>query len=71
VIVLAVVARVAADPLRLYAFVVAPIGLVVSWLADLALYLSRAYRGTTGQGVLALMSLHVIAGIITVLLLRA
>jgi hypothetical protein len=71
VIVFAVVARVTADPVRLYTFVVAPIGLVVSWLFDLALYVTRAFPGTTGRGVLALMSLHVIAGVITVLLLRA
>jgi hypothetical protein len=71
VIVFAVVARVAADPVRLYTFVVAPIGLIISWLFDLALYVTRAFPGTTGRGVLALMSLHVIAGVITVLLVRA
>jgi hypothetical protein len=71
VIVFAIVARAAADPLWMFTFVVAPIGLVVSWLFDLALYLSRAFPGTTGRGVVALMSLHVIAGVITVLLLRA
>ena len=71
VIVFAVVARVAADPVRLYTFVVAPIGLVISWLFDLALYVTRAFPGTTGRGVVALMSLHVIAGVITVLLVRA
>ena len=71
VIVFAVVARVAADPVRLYTFVVAPIGLIISWLFDLALYVTRAFPGTTGRGVVALMSLHVIAGVITVLLLRA
>ncbi len=71
VIVFAIVVRVTADPLRIYTFVVAPIGLIVSWVFDLALYVSRAFPGTTGRGVLALMSLHVIAGVITVLLLRA
>ena len=71
VIVFAVVARVAADPVRLYTFVVAPIGLIISWLFDLALYVTRAFPGTTGRGVVALMSLHVIAGVIAVLLLRA
>src|ERR1700730_8919188 len=71
VIVFAIVVRFAADPVRTYAFVVAPIGLVVSWLFDLALYVTRAFPGTTGRGVLALMSLHVIAGVITVLVLRA
>ena len=71
VIVFAIVARVAADPLRVYTFIVAPIGLLVSWLFDVALYVTRAFPGTTGRGVLALMSLHVVAGVITVLLLRA
>ena len=70
-IVFAIVARFAADPVRTFTFVVAPIGLVVSWLFDVALYVSRAFPGTTGRGVVALMSLHVIAGVITVLLLRA
>jgi hypothetical protein len=71
VIVFAIIARVVADPVRTYTFVVAPIGLVVSWLFDLALYVTRAFPGTTGRGVLALMSLHVIAAVITVLLVRA
>ncbi|HVS48479.1 MAG TPA: hypothetical protein VHJ99_06225 [Candidatus Dormibacteraeota bacterium] len=71
VIVFAIVARVAADPLRTFTFVVAPIGLIVSWLFDVALYVSRVFPGTTGRGTIALMSLHVIAGVITVLLLRA
>jgi hypothetical protein len=71
VIVFAVVARVASDPLRTYTFVVAPLGLIVSWLFDVALYVTRAFPGTTGRGVLALMFLHVTTGVITVLLLRA
>jgi hypothetical protein len=71
VIVFAIVARVIDDPVRIYTFVVAPIGLLVSWLFDVALYVTRAFPGTTGRGVIALMSLHVIAGVITVLLLRA
>jgi hypothetical protein len=71
VIVFAIVARVVDDPLRIYTFVVAPIGLIVSWLFDVALYVTRAFPGTTGRGVVALMSLHVITAVITVLLLRA
>jgi hypothetical protein len=71
VIVFAVVARVAPDPVRTYTFVVAPLGLIVSWLFDVALYVTRAFPGTTGRGVLALMFLHVTTGVITVLLLRA
>ena len=71
VIVFAIVGRVAEDPLWTYTFVVAPIGLIVSWLFDLALYMSRAFPGTTGRGVLALMFMHVIAAVITVLLLRS
>jgi hypothetical protein len=71
VIVFAIVARIAADPVWTFTYVVAPLGLIVSWLFDVALYVSRAFPGTTGRGVLALMSLHVIAGVITVLLLRA
>ena len=71
VIVFAVVARVADDPVRTYTFMVAPIGLLVSWLFDVALYVTRAFPGTTGRGVLALMTLHVTTAVITVLLLRA
>jgi hypothetical protein len=71
VIVFAVVARVAPDPLRTYTFVVAPLGLIVSWLFDVALYVTRAFPGTTGRGAVALMFLHVTTGVITVLLLRA
>jgi len=71
VIVFAMVARVADDPVRTYTFIVAPIGLLVSWLFDVALYVTRAFPGTTGRGVLALMTLHVITAVITVLLLRA
>jgi hypothetical protein len=71
VIVFAIVARVVDDPVRTFTFVVAPIGLVLSWLFDVALYVTRAFPGTTGRGVVALMSLHVVAGVITVLLLRA
>jgi hypothetical protein len=71
VIVFAIVVRVVDDPLWIYTFVVAPIGLIVSWLFDVALYVTRAFPGTTGRGVVALMSLHVIAAVITVLLLRA
>jgi hypothetical protein len=71
VIVFAVVARFADDPVRTFTFLVAPIGLLVSWLFDVALYVTRAFPGTTGRGVLALMTLHVITAVITVLLLRA
>lgn len=71
VIVFAIVARSVDDPLRIYTFVVAPIGLIVSWFFDLALYVSRAFPGTTGRGVVALMSLHVITAVITVVFLRA
>lgn len=71
VIVFAVVVRVVDDPLRIYTFVVAPIGLIVSWLFDAAIYVTRVFPGTTGRGVLALMSLHVVAAVITVVILRA
>ena len=71
VVVFAIVARFADDPVRTFTYLVAPIGLVVSWLFDVALYVTRAFPGTTGRGVLALMTLHVITAVITVLLLRA
>src|ERR1700680_2665646 len=58
VIVFAVVARFADDPVRTFTFLVAPIGLLVSWLFDVALYVNRAVAGTTGRGVLALVTLH-------------
>ena len=71
VIVFAIVVRVASQPVRVFTFMVAPIGLVVSWLFDLALYVTKAFPGTTGRGVIGLMLLHVIAGVITVVLLRS
>ena len=71
VIVFAIVVRLASHPVQFFTFVVAPIGLVVSWLFDLALYVTKAFPGTTGRGVIGLMLLHVIAGVITVVLLRA
>jgi hypothetical protein len=67
VLVFAALARFRPDPVRVFT-VVATIGLVISWIPDLALY-AVAAPGTTLAGVLSLMSLHVVAAGMAVFLL--
>jgi hypothetical protein len=48
------------DPTRTF-LVIATVGLFLSWLPDLGIWVTAAFHGTTGAGILSLMSLHVVA----------
>jgi hypothetical protein len=48
------------DPIRAF-LVIAIVGLFLSWLPDLAIWAMAVFHGTTGAGILSLMSLHVVA----------
>jgi hypothetical protein len=48
------------DPIRAF-LVIATVGLFLSWLPDLAIWAMDVFHGTTGAGILSLMSLHVVA----------
>src|SRR2546428_9440177 len=68
VAVFAALTRLRPDPVRAFT-VVATIALPVSWLPDLAVYAAGTYPGTSVAGILSLMSLHVVAAGLAVLLL--
>jgi hypothetical protein len=68
VLVFAALARIRPDPVRAFT-VVAAIGLVVSWVPDLAVYAASAFPGTTLAAILSLMSLHVVAAALVVFML--
>jgi hypothetical protein len=46
------------DPIRTF-LVIAAVGLFLSWLPDLAIWVTAVFHGTTGAGILSLMMLHV------------
>jgi uncharacterized protein DUF6069 len=48
------------DPIRTF-LVIATVGLFLSWLPDLAIWVTGVFRDTTGAGILSLMALHVVA----------
>jgi hypothetical protein len=48
------------DPIRTFR-VIATVGLFLSWLPDLGIWVTAAFHGTTGAGILSLMALHVVA----------
>jgi hypothetical protein len=48
------------DPIRTF-LVIATVGLFLSWLPDLGIWVTSAFHGTTGAGILSLMTLHVVA----------
>jgi cell division protein FtsW (lipid II flippase) len=48
------------DPIRTF-LVIATVGLFLSWLPDLAIWIMAVFRGTTAAGILSLMALHVVA----------
>jgi hypothetical protein len=48
------------DPIRTFV-VIATVGLFLSWLPDLAIWVTGVFHGTTGAGIMSLMSLHVVA----------
>jgi len=53
-------ARTQLDPIRSFA-VIAAVGLCISWLPDLVIWATGAFHGTTGAGIVSLMTLHVVA----------
>jgi hypothetical protein len=69
VLVFAAICRLSARPVRLFT-IVASVALVISWAAPLAAYFANAFPGTNASRILGVMSLHVIAGVITIALLR-
>jgi hypothetical protein len=59
-VVFAWTARTQPDPVRRF-LVIAMVGLFLSWLPDLAILMTAVFQGTTGAGILSLMTLHVTA----------
>jgi hypothetical protein len=69
-LVFAWLARAQPDPRRTFVLI-ATVGLIVSWLPDLAIWATAVFPGTTTTGILSLMALHVVAaGIAVGILLR-
>jgi hypothetical protein len=63
-------ARAQPDPRRTFVLI-ATVGLIVSWLPDLAIWATAVFPGTTTTGILSLMTLHVVAAAFAVgILLR-
>ncbi|HYT12842.1 MAG TPA: DUF6069 family protein [Candidatus Nitrosopolaris sp.] len=56
------------DPIRRF-LVIAILGLFLSWLPDLGIWVTAVFHGTTGAGILSLMALHVVAAACAVALL--
>ena len=56
------------DPIRTF-LVIATVGLFLSWLPDLAIWVTAVFPGTTGAGILSLMALHVVAAACAVAIL--
>jgi hypothetical protein len=48
------------DPIRTF-LVIATVGLFLSWLPDIGIWVTAVFHGTTGAGILSLMTLHVVA----------
>ena len=69
VLVFAAMCRLSADPVRVFT-IVASVALVLSWAAPLAVYFANAFPGTNAGRVVGVMSLHAIAGVITIAMLR-
>lgn len=70
VLVFAAICRLSVRPVRLFTFVASAV-LVISWAAPLAVYFANAFPGTTASRIVGVMSLHLIAGVVTIVLLRA
>jgi Family of unknown function (DUF6069) len=68
VLVFAVLVRLHPNPVAAFR-VVAAVGLVISWVPAVLIWALHAFPGTTGAGVLSLMSLHAVAAGLAVLLL--
>jgi cell division protein FtsW (lipid II flippase) len=56
------------DPIRTF-LVIATVGLFLSWLPDLGIWVMAVFHGTTGAGILSLMTLHVVAAACAVAIL--
>ena len=57
-------------PDRIRAFLaIAALGLFLSWLPDLAIWVTAIFHATTGAGILSLMALHVVAAAFAVAIL--
>jgi hypothetical protein len=56
------------DPIRTF-LVIATVGLFLSWLPDLGIWVTAVFHGTTGAGILSLMALHVVAAACAVAIL--
>jgi hypothetical protein len=69
VLVFAVIARLSARPVRLFT-IVASVALVISWAAPLGVYFANAFPGTNASRIVGVMSLHAIAGVVTIALVR-
>ena len=68
-LVFAAIGRLSARPVRVFT-IVASVALVVSWAAPLAVYFANAFPGTNPSRIVGVMSLHLIAGVVTIALLR-
>jgi hypothetical protein len=68
VLVFAALTRLHPNPVAAFR-VVAAVGLVISWIPDLLVWATHAFPGTTASGVLSLMTLHLVAAGLAVLLL--
>ena len=66
VLVFAAICRLSARPFT----IVASVALVISWAAPLAAYFANAFPGTNASRIVGVMSLHAIAGVITIAMLR-
>jgi hypothetical protein len=62
------IAQTRRDPIRTF-LVIATVGLFLSWLPDLAIWVTAAFHGTTGAGIVSLMTLHVVAAACAVAIL--
>ena len=61
-------ARTRPDPIRTF-LLIATVGLFLSWLPDLGIWVTAVFHGTTGAGILSLMTLHVVAAACAVAIL--
>jgi len=53
-------ARTRPDPIRAF-LLIATVGLFLSWVPDIVIAATGVFPGTTGAGILSLMTLHVVA----------
>jgi hypothetical protein len=56
------------DPIRTF-LVIATVGLFLSWLPDLGIWVTAVFHSTTTAGILSLMTLHVVAAAFAVAIL--